>query len=327
MSANDNDLARELAIYQRALQREKQARLDAEQLLENSTRQLYQQNQTLQQQQAAMLQNEKLATIGMLSAGIAHEINNPLAVVLSNLNALTDYTEQLLTLLEQVQQWQQQGTLNASAAERFTQLDSQADFAFLAEDAPDMMEDMREGLIRVQDIVSNLKTFSRTRPGERQQVDINQCIQTSLRLVNNTIKDHCSVVTDLPPLPEVAVNNSELSQVFMNLIINAAHATEDQHGQIQLRTRQQADCLVIEVEDNGCGIPENLCKDIFNPFFTTKPPGKGTGMGLSVAHSIISNHGGTLTVNSTPGLGSCFTICLPLDMKQPLSVTEHPIKP
>ena len=214
-------------VYQRALNREKQARLDAEEQLENSSRELYKKNQALQQQQSAMLKNEKLATIGMLSAGVAHEINNPLAVVISNLNSLTDYNQQLLALLAQVQQWQQQGQLPDAIVAAFNEMDADADFDFIIEDAPDMMADMKEGLIRMQEIVSNLKTFSRTKPGERQYIDLNACLEASLKLVNNEIKDHCIVNMDLDPsLPKTAANNSELSQVFMNLVINAAHAME-----------------------------------------------------------------------------------------------------
>lgn len=302
----------EVEVYQRALNREKQARLDAEEQLENSSRELYKKNQALQQQQSAMLKNEKLATIGMLSAGVAHEINNPLAVVISNLNALTEYNQQLLALLGEVQQWQQQGQLPDALASAFTRMDDDVDFSFITEDAPEMMGDMKEGLLRMQEIVSNLKTFSRTKPGERQFIDINACIEASLKLVNNEIKDHCTVSLDLlSSLPKTAANNSELSQVFMNLVINAAHAME-QGGIIRVHTSLQNDEIKIQIADNGSGIPENIRKDIFNPFFTTKPPGHGTGMGLSVVHGIIQDHGGSIGLNSKIGVGTCFTIRLPV---------------
>ena len=303
----------DIDVYKRALEREKQARLDAEQELEHSTRKLYQQNQALQRQQAAMLKNEKLATIGMLSAGVAHEINNPLAVVISNLNALTNYNKQLLQLLGDVERWHEEGNLPAPLAEQFQQLNQQADFEFIAEDAPDMMLDMQDGLHRVQDIVSNLKSFSRTQPGERQSLDVNACIQASLKLVNNAIKDHCEVSLDLQPLPETAGNNSELSQVFMNLLINAAHAAKE-NGHITVRSKLDTESgeIDIQVQDNGCGIPENVIKDIFNPFFTTKPPGQGTGMGLAVAHGIITDHSGSIRVVSKEGAGTRFTIRLPV---------------
>ncbi len=302
----------EVEVYQRALNREKQARLDAEEQLENSSRELYKKNQALQQQQSAMLKNEKLATIGMLSAGVAHEINNPLAVVISNLNSLTDYNQQLLALLAQVQQWQQQGQLPDAIVAAFNEMDADVDFDFIIEDAPDMMADMKEGLMRMQEIVSNLKTFSRTKPGERQYIDINACLEASLKLVNNEIKDHCIVNLDLDPsLPKTAANNSELSQVFMNLVINAAHAME-QGGRIRMHSSHQNDQIKIQIVDNGTGIPEDIRKDIFNPFFTTKPPGHGTGMGLSVVHGIIKDHGGSIGLTSKMGVGTCFTIRLPV---------------
>jgi len=302
----------EVEVYQRALNREKQARLDAEEQLENSSRELYKKNQALQQQQSAMLKNEKLATIGMLSAGVAHEINNPLAVVISNLNALTEYNQQLLGLLGEVQQWQKQGQLPDAISSALESMDAEVDFDFISEDAPDMMADMKEGLLRMQEIVSNLKTFSRTKPGERQFIDINACIEASLKLVNNEIKDHCTVSLDLQSsLPKTAANNSELSQVFMNLVINAAHAME-QGGIIRVHTSLQDNQIKIQIADNGSGIPENIRKDIFNPFFTTKPPGHGTGMGLSVVHGIIQDHNGSIGLNSKMGVGTCFTIRLPV---------------
>jgi len=299
----------DVEVYQRALQREKQARLDAEEQLENSSRELYKKNQALQKQQAAMLKNEKLATIGMLSAGVAHEINNPLAVVIGNLNSLTEYNQNLLTLLARMQHWQQE--LPEAVAAEFKQLDEDIDFAFIAEDAPEMIADMREGLLRMQEIVANMKTFSRTKPGERQSVDINACIEASLKLVNNEIRDHCEVILNLQPLPPTAANHSELSQVFMNLAINAAHALE-KDGKIHIQTSHLDGIITIKVVDNGSGIPEEIRKDIFNPFFTTKPPGQGTGMGLAVVHGIIEDHQGTINVNSKDDVGTCFTITLPV---------------
>lgn len=301
----------EVAVYQRALNREKQARLDAEEALENSSRELYAKNQALQKQQAAMLKNEKLATIGMLSAGVAHEINNPLAVVIGNLTSLTEYNAHLLALLEQIQQWQAEAQLSPEAKTAFEQLDSKADFEFIAEDAPEMLSDMREGLLRMQEIVSNMKTFSRTKPGERQSVDLNACLEASLKLVNNEIKDHCTVKLSLQPLPATAANNSELSQVFMNLIINASHALE-KGGLIHIHSSHKDNEITIKVVDNGSGIPEEIRKDIFNPFFTTKPPGHGTGMGLAVVHGIIEDHGGSISVASKMGVGTGFTIRLPV---------------
>mgnify|MGYP000592353005 CR=1 FL=1 len=308
----------DIELYKRALAREKQARQEAEQLLEDSTRRLYQKNQALEkskallvQQQSAMLKNEKLATIGMLSAGVAHEINNPLSVVMGNLNSLAEYNEHLLQLITLVTDWKAKQQLPASLLAQFEQLAKEADLEFIAEDCPDMVSDMQEGLERVRDIVSNMKAFSRTKPGERELSDINDCIRSSIKLVNNNIKDQCEVRTAFGDLPKTMANASELCQVFMNMLINSAHAMPEP-GLIKVTTRLKQDRIYIEILDNGCGMPEEVIKDIYNPFFTTKPPGQGTGMGLSVAMGIIEDHQGQIDVMSKVGNGTCFTVCLPV---------------
>lgn len=323
----------DVEIWKRAWQRERQARMDAEQQLEDSTRNLYLKNQELDQknkeleqskktlvkQHATMLKNEKLATIGMLSAGVAHEINNPLAVVISNLEMLSNYNAQLLQLMAQNQQWLKQKKLPEDAQSDLQQLDSQFDFDFISTDAPELLKDMTEGLLRVKDIVSHMKRFSRTQPGEREQVNINECIESALKLVNNEIKDHCQVELKLNPLPETAVNQSELSQVIMNLVINASHAVQE-NGRIKISTGTKNQQILIQVCDNGTGMSEEIVKNIFNPFFTTKPPGQGTGMGLAVAHGIIQDHNGDIQVNSQLGKGTCFRISLPVCS----DTTNHP---
>lgn len=303
--------------WKRAWERERLAKQEAEQLLEDSTRKLYQKNKELEQsrnrlirQQATMLKNEKLATIGMLSAGVAHEINNPLAVVISNLQMLSEYNGQLLQLLTHNQQWLSDDILPDEAQQILTALDKKHDFDFIKEDAPELLKDMTEGLDRVRDIVSHMKRFSRTKPGEREQLDINECIESSLKLVNNEIKDRCQVELKLSDLPNISVNQSEMSQVFMNLIINASHAVED-NGRIRISTLQKDDNILIKIMDNGCGMSEKTVSNIFNPFFTTKPPGQGTGMGLAVVHGIIQDHNGDIRVQSEQGKGTCFTLYLP----------------
>ena len=304
--------------WKRAWERERQARIDSEEQLEESTRRLYLKNQELEKsreklirQQAAMLKQEKLATIGMLSAGVAHEINNPLAVVISNLSSLKEYNEQLLTLLKQNQHWLESDALPDSISQAYQALDQKYDFSFIADDAPELLGDMKEGLDRVRDIVSHMKRFSRTQPGERVLSDLNETVHSALKLVNNEIKDHCQVLLDLKPLPEMALNPSELSQVFMNLIINASHAVS-KGGKIQILSRCEEEKIIISVTDNGCGMPQDVAKNIFNPFFTTKPPGQGTGMGLAVVYGIVEDHQGSIRVASQEGKGTRFTLSFPV---------------
>ena len=248
-----------------------------------------------------LLQSEKMASIGVLAAGVAHEINNPVGFVGSNLGTLKSYSEDLVALLE------------ACRAGRATEADfAAADFDYLKTDLAELIRESRDGLERVRKIVADLKDFSRVDRAEWQEADLNAGIECTLNVVWNELKYKADVVRAYDPsLPRVACLPAQINLVAMNLLVNAAHAIAER-GVITVRTGHDADWAWIEVEDNGTGMPPEVLKHIFDPFYTTKPVGKGTGLGLSISYDIVRKHGGRIDVTSEPGHGSCFRVCLPL---------------
>jgi signal transduction histidine kinase len=262
----------------------------------------------LEEAQGQLLQSEKLASIGQLAAGVAHEINNPIGFVNSNLGTLDNYVKDLLRLLETYARAETDPQEMAAAVA----LKREVDLEYLKEDLAALVRESREGLDRVKKIVQDLKDFSRVDSSQEwQKADLHQCIDSTLNVVWNEIKYKAEVVKDYGPLPEVECLPSQLNQVFMNLMVNAAHAIAEK-GTITIATGVEGDLAWVSVADTGCGIaPENL-RRIFDPFFTTKPVGKGTGLGLSVSHNIVAKHGGRLEVDSEPGGGSTFRLSLPL---------------
>jgi len=308
------------SAYQEAYRREKKARREAEQLLEDKSRELFQLNNELlninnllKEQQSLMLRNEKLATLGTLSAGIAHEINNPLAFVLSNMESLRRYTEAYNQLLKLNCHWQETQQLPHSQATELKTLQGEQDLLFIQEDTKELLRDTEEGLKRLRDIVQNLRHFSHSQNSERAKADLAEGLNSTLKILQNELKDGISVNCLLDPLPLTSCNPGELNQVFLNLLINATQALEQTaNPQIFISATCQDKMIIIGIKDNGVGMDEQVCKAIFDPFFTTKPVGQGTGMGLSIAYGIIKDHQGTINVQSAPGKGTCFEIRLPL---------------
>ena len=310
--------------YKQAWLREKQARLAAEELLEVKARDLYranqqllEQNQLLKEQQALMIRNEKLATLGTLSAGVAHEINNPLAFVLSNMDSLKRYSGAYNSLLALNLQWLAENQLPAPLADNLNALLEAQDLTFVAEDIEDLLRDTDEGLIRLRDIVQSLRNFSHGGSTERTLYNLAEGLDSTLKVLQNELKQGINVNCLFEPVPPVHCNPGELNQVFLNLIMNACQALEgSQEPQIfinlKTESRQDIEEVVIRIRDNGCGIPQEQLKSVFDPFFTTKPVGKGTGMGLSIAYGILSDHNGLITVDSAEGKGTCFEIRLPI---------------
>jgi len=277
-------------------------------------------NEELAQAHQQLLQSEKLAAIGQLAAGIAHEINNPVGFVLSNLNTLQRY---LSTLLDYARGMEQLITDAAPSLEgQLAHLARTADIDYLAEDAPALVSESREGLTRVRDIVVDLRDFSRVDSSHQwEQVDIHRCIESTLNIVHNEIKYHADLVREYSELPQVTCIPSQVNQVVLNLVVNAAQAYASkqaqggQRGTIAVRTGCDADdpkSIWFEVADAGCGIPPENLKRIFDPFFTTKPVGKGTGLGLSLTYGIVKAHGGRIDVASQVGEGTTFRVVLPL---------------
>jgi len=268
-------------------------------------------NHQLKETQAYLVQSEKMASIGQLAAGVAHEINNPIGYINSNLASLKNYIDNLLALVAIYEKAEATNpdTEQLSQIKTFKQ---KIDIEFLKADVLDLLQESQEGTTRVKQIVQNLKDFSHLGSDDDWQwADLHVGLETTLNIVNNEIKYKAKVVKAFGDLPEVKCLPQQLNQVFMNLLVNAAQAIESE-GIITLRTGTENDQVWIEISDTGNGIaPEHLGK-IFDPFFTTKPVGKGTGLGLSISYSIIQRHQGEIQLNSQLGQGTTFRIVLPI---------------
>ena len=279
--------------------------------LERRNEELASANRELQRTQDQLLQSEKLASIGQLAAGVAHEINNPIGFVQSNVATLDRYVADIFALIAAYEQAETSIAdpalrANVEAARKAADLD------FVKDDVRALVAQSRDGIARVAKIVSDLKGYSRSASDERwQPADIHAAIDSTLNIVYNEIKYKAEVRKEYGTLPHIECRPAQLSQVFMNLLMNAAQAIRGQ-GTITIRTRDAGAHVVLEFADTGEGIePANLAR-IFEPFFTTKPVGKGTGLGLSVAYGIVRDHGGEIAVDSTRGQGTVFRVLLPV---------------
>ncbi|MCB4438139.1 HAMP domain-containing protein [Alteromonas sp. McT4-15] len=278
-------------------------------------------NRDLKETQVQLLQAEKMASVGQLAAGVAHEINNPVGFVSSNISTLCEYVatyQMLFTQLEVISNTQDEDQQRKALTD-FKSLLTKHDMTFINDDITDLLNDSKEGLQRVADIVKGLKLFSRVDSDEMQQHSLNDCVRTTLAMVNNQLKYTCNVETHLGNIPDIAMNVGKISQVITNLLINAGQAIEStgQHGTITITTETVGEFVNLYVKDTGCGIQPCHLDKLFNPFFTTKPEGQGTGLGLSISFGIAQEHGGTLSASSKEGEGSCFVLALPL--VQPVS--------
>ena len=256
-----------------------------------------------------LLQSEKMASIGQLAAGVAHEINNPIGYVNSNLGALQSYVQKLLTLISAYEQ--NEPALPESTRDELAQLKADIDLDYLREDLGQLMNESLGGLQRVKRIVQDLKDFSHIGETEMQWSNLEQGMDSTLNVVWNELKYKAEVIKEYGGLPDIECIPSQINQVFMNLLVNAAQAIRDK-GCITIRTQATDTAVLIEISDTGSGIaPENLTR-IFDPFFTTKPVGTGTGLGLSITHGIIRKHHGEIDVHSELGKGTTFHIRLPI---------------
>ena len=315
-------LREELLINQKQQDELQELNTDLEQKVELRTEALNLRNKELskiniemQETQKQLLQAEKMASVGQLAAGVAHEINNPLGFVSSNLSSLKDYVNAYKLMSYEVSKLTKvpESKHPAIIAGIKAFMDKE-DFDFINQDISELIEESDDGLKRVAEIVAGLKLFSRADTDEKQLFDINACLTTTLNMVNNELKYHCNVETDFQSLPNVPIHVGKINQVFTNLLINASYAIREtgRHGLLKLSTLVETEHVVIHINDSGTGMSEETLTKIFNPFFTTKPEGSGTGLGLSISFGIITEHGGELNVISEIGEGSCFTIKLPI---------------
>jgi signal transduction histidine kinase len=267
-------------------------------------------NTELKSAQRQLLQSEKMASIGLLAAGVAHEINNPVGYINSNLGTLEKYLADILTVLNKYEEAAL--TCAHPGLLEVQQLKEKLDFSFLRDDIQSLLGESREGLERIKEIVLGLKDFSRSSADETWHwADLTKCLENTLAIVRNELKYKCEVIKDFGVLPQIYCLPSQLEQVFMNLVVNAAQAIET-YGTITIRTGQEGDRVWVEIADTGAGIPPEIMPHIFDPFFTTKPVGTGTGLGLPVSYGIIERHHGKIEVHSEVGKGSTFRIILPV---------------
>ncbi len=268
-----------------------------------------------------LLQSEKMASIGQLAAGVAHEINNPTGFVSSNLKTLSDYQNDIKLLIKQYRRLNTDLKETMAIAEypivileqlkRITDLEAEVDIDFVLNDISDLVKESQEGTERIKKIILDLKDFAHPGKDEIKLADINRNMESTLNVVWNELKYKATVTKDYGDLPEVECYPQQLNQVFVNLLVNAAHAI-DNEGEIRIVTRSVDGYAEIKISDTGKGIPEENLSKIFDPFFTTKEVGKGTGLGLNVAYNIIKKHNGTIDVESTVGTGTTFTIKVPV---------------
>jgi len=328
-------LARLVPAIQRALAMEQSARARqaAEQALRRShdeleervrqrTAELTVANAALQAEKAAqqelikklaeahnqLLQSEKMASIGQLAAGVAHEINNPVGFVNSNLGTLQRYMQDMFKALSAYEDSEAQ--LPPETRATLAVMKQQIDIAYMRNDVGNLLSESMEGLQRVKRIVQDLKDFSHTEKQEKQWANLEQGLDSTLNIVWNELKYKADVIKEYAGIPQIECIPAQLNQVFLNLLMNAVQSIED-HGRITVRTGVDEDNVWVEVEDTGKGIkPEHLSR-IFDPFFTTKPVGSGTGLGLSLSYNIVQEHGGRIEVKSEIGIGSVFRVVLP----------------
>lgn len=270
-------------------------------------------NRQLEEAQNQLLQSDKMASIGQLAAGIAHEINNPVGFVTSNLHTLRGYVTELFGLVE-AHERATQAPQDESARAALSEMRATVELAYLREDLPQLLDECADGLGRVRKIVQDLKDFSRVDQADWQEADLNAGLQSTLNVVRHEVKYKAEVLLEMQPLPPVLCLAAQLNQVFLNLIVNASQAIRER-GTLRIATGVAGHCSEwawVEISDDGCGMTEDVMRRIFEPFFTTKEVGKGTGLGLSLSFSIVQKHGGTIQVKSTVGVGSTFRVWVPV---------------
>lgn len=279
--------------------------------LRAATQQLEKAYAELKDAQMQVYQQEKLASIGLLAAGVAHEINNPMGFVSSNLTTLGKYVERLIQYIVAGDQ----AILSCSdknEKEKLSELRKKIKIDHIIGDFPQLIAESRDGTERVRRIVQDLKSFSRSDPAEYIAIDLNEALETTINIAWNEIKYVATLRKEYGKIPLLRCYPQQLNQVFLNLLINAAQAMEGKTGEITIRTWCEEEYACIAISDSGAGIPVEIQPHIFDPFFTTKPVGKGTGLGLSVSYDIVRKHGGEIRLESTPGKGSTFIVRLPL---------------
>jgi signal transduction histidine kinase len=307
-----NDMARSLATREDQLQ---ELNRNLENMVRQRTRELESSHEALkkayldlQNAQEQLVQTEKMASLGQLVAGIAHEIKNPLNFIYGNTGFLSEYTRKLQELLEA---YDRLPSLSPADRAQIAGMKETLHYDFIQEDLPTLIDNFTEGASRINNIVSDLRTFSRMDSDSVSEIDVHAAIEISLNLLRNQYKERIEIHREYGDIPKIQGYSGKLSQVFMNLLSNAFHAIADK-GDVWIRTSADDHVVQVEIEDNGHGIPRENLKRIFEPFFTTKAVGQGTGLGLSISYGIIEQHHGKIFVTNAASGGAIFTLRLPI---------------
>lgn len=278
--------------------------------LEVSKRHLENTLHELRETQTQLVHSEKMASLGQLVAGVAHELNNPISFIYGNIDYLEEYTEAMQELI----QFYRGLTLDGPQQQKADSLVEDLDIDYILEDIAKVIQSCRNGAERTRQIVLDLRNFSRLDRSDLGQTCVEDSIESTLNLLTNKYKHRIEVHRDYQETPAIECYVGQLNQVFMNLLSNAGDAIADQ-GNVWIRTRSENEHVIVDIEDDGGGIPPEHLPKIFDPFYTTKPIGKGTGLGLSISYGIVDKHGGTISVESTSGHGTTFTVKLPVRVK------------
>lgn len=269
--------------------------------------------------QGQLLHSEKMASIGQLAAGVAHEINNPIGFIASNVGIVGDYIEDLKGLITLYEEGCNSLCAESEGLCAFNKevdaFKEEIDYRFIVGDTEKIVAETRDGTERVVKIIENLKNFSHVDQAEKKHMDINLGIETTLNIVNNELKYKAKVIREYGEIPQVKCFPQQINQVFMNLLVNASQAIEEK-GEVRVETSIEGGKVVVRISDTGSGIAPEAMNRIFDPFFTTKPVGKGTGLGLSISYEIIKKHGGHIGVESEVGKGTTFSIELPTTIRR-----------
>ena len=287
---------------------------------ENLEKLLKDKTKEIKNSQAMLMQSEKLASIGQLAAGVAHEINNPVGFISSNLDTMHEYIKDFKKILKKYQTIHFiEGKNKQTFLEEVKAMEEDIDVEYILEDIEQIFQESNEGIERVKNIVVDLKDFAHIDKGEKLFYDINKGIESTLNIVWNELKYKAELVKDLGKIPEIECYPQQINQVIMNFLTNAAQAI-DEWGKIEIKTGLISDkgknFITVTVKDTGCGIPEENLSKIFDPFFTTKDVGKGTGLGLNISFKVIEKHNGEIKVKSKVGQGTTFIIKLPVEADQ-----------
>lgn len=309
------------ADYRKAYLRERAARDELESLLEQKTRHLYEANTALEEkivilerQKAIILKTEKMATLGTIAAGVAHEVNNPLAYISSNLESLMDFNHTIRKLLILSTEIMESDSVDDATKEKLVALQKSMPFMIIADEIEDIGQDVLEGVRRIAGIVGNLLNFSRPKENKLKDVRLDELVNRMLRLAASQLRT-LKLETTIEEVEPIYCNPDSIGQVVLNLLLNARDACEAEtkrRSEIKVSLTQDSKFIRLSVQDNGIGMTDETMTRIFEPFYTTKAVGKGTGLGMSIVYSFIEEHNGQIEIDSKLDVGSKISVVLPI---------------